>query len=93
MLGHNVLTLALLVPAVASSVIHPTRRQSSLDSFVQSESTVALQGVLNNIGANGSSVPGASAGVVVASPSQSNPDCTFFPHVTQLCELTSARLL
>ena len=78
MLGHNILTLALLaslVQAVTSSVVRPSRRQSSLDSFIQSESTIALQGVLNNIGANGSSVAGASSGVVVASPSKSNPDC------------------
>jgi glucoamylase len=80
MVGHNILTFALLVPAVTSSVIRPSRRQSSLDSFIQSESTVALQGVLNNIGANGTSDAGASPGVVVASPSKSNPDCTFFPH-------------
>lgn len=78
MRGHNLLTLALLVPAVASSLVHSSRRQSSLDSFIKSESTIALHGVLNNIGANGSMVAGASSGIVVASPSKSNPDCVFF---------------
>jgi glucoamylase len=77
MLGHNILTLALLVPAVASSLVHPSRQQSNLDSFIESESIIALQGVLNNIGANGSKVAGASSGIVVASPSKSNPDCVF----------------
>ncbi|KAJ5226860.1 uncharacterized protein N7469_006866 [Penicillium citrinum] len=74
MFVSNILTLALLVPAAVSAGIHPYRRQSGLDGFIQSESSIALQGILNNIGANGSAVPGASAGVVVASPSKSNPD-------------------
>jgi glucoamylase len=50
------------------------RASGSLSSFVTSESSVALQGVLNNIGPNGSAVPGAAAGLVIASPSTSNPD-------------------
>ncbi|KAJ5126576.1 glycosyl hydrolase family 15 [Penicillium atrosanguineum] len=94
MLGHNTWTLALLaslLPAVTSSVVHPSRRQSSLESFIQSESTVALQGVLNNIGANGSSVAGASSGVVVASPSKSNPD--YFYTWTRDAALTLAMVV
>jgi glucoamylase len=51
-----------------------------LNSFVVSEKAVALQGALNNIGPNGSMVPGAGAGLVVASPSKANPNCEFgFP--------------
>ena len=46
-----------------------------LNSFVASEKAIALQGALNNIGPNGSMVPGAGAGFVVASPSKVNPDC------------------
>jgi glucoamylase len=75
MFGSNILALALLVPAAVSSAIHPHRRQSGLDGFIQSESSVSLQGILNNIGPDGSAVSGASAGVVVASPSKTNPDC------------------
>ncbi|KAJ5546967.1 hypothetical protein N7494_004552 [Penicillium frequentans] len=74
MLTANLLTLALLAPGALSSVLHPTRRQSSLSSYIQSESSIALQGVLDNIGANGSKVTGASSGIVVASPSKVNPD-------------------
>ncbi|KAJ6014999.1 hypothetical protein N7540_009590 [Penicillium herquei] len=73
----NVLALAaLLTPGVLSSVLHqiPVRRDSSLSSFIQSESSLALQGVLDNIGADGSKVAGASSGVVVASPFKVNPD-------------------
>ena len=49
-----------------------------LNSFITSEKAVALQGALNNIGPNGSMVPGAGAGFVVASPSKANPDCESF---------------
>jgi glucoamylase len=46
-----------------------------VDSFVGTERGIALEGVLANIGPNGSMVPGAAAGLVVASPSKVNPDC------------------
>ena len=49
-----------------------------VDSFVATERKIALQGALNNIGPNGSLVPGAGAGFVVASPSQVNPNCQSF---------------
>ncbi|KAJ5088074.1 hypothetical protein N7456_011690 [Penicillium angulare] len=74
MLPINVLALALLAPGAISTPLQPGRRQTSLSSFIQSESSVALQGVLDNIGANGSKVSGASSGIVVASPSKVNPD-------------------
>jgi len=48
-----------------------------LNSFVSSERKIALQGALNNIGPDGSAVPGAGAGFVVASPSKENPNCEF----------------
>ena len=47
-----------------------------VDSYVSTERDIALEGVLANIGPNGSLVPGAAAGFVVASPSKVNPDCT-----------------
>jgi glucoamylase len=50
-------------------------RARDLNSFVASEKAIALQGALNNIGPNGSMVPGAGAGFVVASPSKANPNC------------------
>lgn len=54
---------------------HEERATGSLSSFIASESPIALQGVLNNIGSTGSKVPGAAAGLVVASPSKSDPNC------------------
>ena len=51
------------------------RATGSLASFIASESPIALQGVLNNIGNTGSKAPGAWAGITIASPSTSNPNC------------------
>ena len=48
-----------------------------VNSFVATERAIALQGALNNIGPDGSLVPGAEAGFVVASPSQVNPNCQY----------------
>ena len=45
-----------------------------LASFITNERPVALQGILDNVGANGILVQGADAGVVVASPSTDNPN-------------------
>ncbi|KAB5572515.1 family 15 glycosyl hydrolase [Coniochaeta sp. 2T2.1] len=48
-----------------------------VDSFISTERGLALDGVLANIGPNGSLVPGTAAGLVVASPSKVNPDYFF----------------
>ena len=48
-----------------------------LEKWMHDEETVALRGVLDNIGAEGSKVKGAGSGIVVASPSKKDPDCTF----------------
>lgn len=47
----------------------------SVDSFIATESLIALNHILCNIGSSGCDAAGASSGVVVASPSQVNPDC------------------
>jgi hypothetical protein len=73
MLTINLLT-ALLAPGVLSAALHP-RQETDLSGFVETVSALALKSILNNIGADGSAVSGASAGIVVASPSKSDPDC------------------
>ncbi|KAK7711543.1 glycoside hydrolase 15 protein [Botryosphaeria dothidea] len=60
---------ALAVPAATLK-----KRQSSVDTFISTESPIAYAGVLANIGDDGSKVAGAAAGIVVASPSKSEPD-------------------
>ncbi|KAJ5609979.1 glycosyl hydrolase family 15 [Penicillium lagena] len=75
MLFSNSVAIAALVPSVMASALRPVHpQQADLSRVSQSESPIALQSVLRNIGANGSDVAEASAGVVVASPSTSNPD-------------------
>lgn len=49
-------------------------RQTTIDTFITAQTTVSINGVLANIG-GGSKAPGVPAGIVVASPSRSNPDC------------------
>lgn len=51
------------------------RATGSLSSWLASEDTYSLQGVLANIGANGADASGAASGIVVASPSKTNPNC------------------
>lgn len=73
----------ILVQSLVSSAVglaspatgYGIKKRADLDSFITSESPIAYKGTLANIGPNGTGAPGASAGIVVASPSQSNPDC------------------
>ncbi|KAH8081990.1 glucoamylase [Cristinia sonorae] len=46
----------------------------SVDSYVNTEGPIAKAGLLANIGPNGSKAHGAKAGIVIASPSTSNPN-------------------
>lgn len=62
-------SLALLWGAHAQS--------STVDAYLASESPIAKAGLLANIGPSGSKASGAKAGVVIASPSHSNPDYLF----------------
>lgn len=48
----------------------------SVDSFIATESPIALTDLLCNIGSAGACVPGADSGIVLASPDSTNPDCT-----------------
>ena len=48
---------------------------SDLGRYIKKQSDVSIQGVLANIGADGSRAQGAAPGAVVASPSRSDPDC------------------
>ncbi|TFK40812.1 glycoside hydrolase family 15 protein [Crucibulum laeve] len=46
----------------------------TIDQYIDSESSIAKVGVLANIGPSGAKSSGAKAGVVIASPSTSDPD-------------------
>ena len=77
MLTNYLLSLNILAGAVVASPRFPIfRRQADVDAFIEKQTPIAKQGVLDNIGADGERVEGAAAGIVVASPSKENPDCT-----------------
>lgn len=46
-----------------------------IESWLNMEIPYAFDGVLNNIGPDGAKATGAGSGIVIASPSHSNPDC------------------
>jgi glucoamylase len=69
--------VSLVCSGALANPAHPTSKPTHLDAFITSEMAIALQGALNNIGPNGSKVPGAGAGFVVASPSTTNPNCQY----------------
>ncbi|GIJ82035.1 hypothetical protein Asppvi_000538 [Aspergillus pseudoviridinutans] len=66
---------ALSDPAqiVIPAIITP-QTTDLLESWLAQETSYALDGVFNNIGPNGAKATGADSGIVIASPSQSNPD-------------------
>lgn len=47
----------------------------SASSFLATEVPIALADLLCNIGSAGSCAAGANSGIVIASPSKTNPDC------------------
>ncbi|KAL5527654.1 hypothetical protein ACEPAG_6455 [Sanghuangporus baumii] len=51
--------------------------QTSVDSYIATEGPIAKTNLLANIGPDGSRSQGASAGIVIASPSTSNPNYLF----------------
>lgn len=48
--------------------------QSTVDTYIAREGPIAKAGLLANIGPSGAKASGAHAGVVIASPSTSDPD-------------------
>ena len=72
----KLLFLALFAGAIATQAPISVP-QASLDDWLSTEADIALTGILNNIGDTGVWVQGARRGVVVASPSTEEPDCTY----------------
>lgn len=68
------LPAALLFSGTQATPLELESRQASIDAFITAQTTVSINGVLANIG-GGSKAPGVPAGIVVASPSRSDPDC------------------
>ncbi|ROT38732.1 glucoamylase P [Sodiomyces alkalinus F11] len=68
-LGLAVASLVLVISAGAAC--------DELGDDITQQRPVALEAVLDNIGPDGSQVPGTAAGLVVASPSRNDPDYFF----------------
>ncbi|KAL2830841.1 putative glycosyl hydrolase, family 15 [Aspergillus cavernicola] len=71
-LSYALCALALGQCALAAPQLSP-RATASLDAWLATETTVSLDGILDNIGASGAYALSARAGVVIASPSTSEP--------------------
>jgi glucoamylase len=71
----NALPAFLLFVGAQSTPLVSQKRQASIDSFVQTQAAISINAVLANIGTDGSKAQGVPAGIVVASPSRSDPDC------------------
>jgi glucoamylase len=64
--------------ALPGSVTHVSDiSKRSVDTFLASESPIALANLLCNIGSAGACASGAGSGLVMASPSKTSPDCAF----------------
>ncbi|KAG8626199.1 hypothetical protein KVT40_006600 [Elsinoe batatas] len=73
LLGSLSLLLGLSAAAPSPERLE-ARATGALSAWLPVQSARAYQGVLDNIGSTGAKVSGARAGVVVASPSKTNPD-------------------
>lgn len=49
----------------------------SVDDFINTQTPIALNNLLCNVGPDGCRAFGTSAGAVIASPSTTDPDCEF----------------
>ncbi|KAF7980587.1 hypothetical protein HWV62_37342 [Athelia sp. TMB] len=67
----------LALSALVFSASTYASRSSSADTYISTEGPLARAGMLANIGPDGSKSSGASPGVVVASPSTTNPDYVY----------------
>jgi glucoamylase len=66
-----------IVPVALLGLSQLSIAQSSVDSYISSEYPIAKAGLLANIGPSGAKSHGASPGVVIASPSTTNPNYLF----------------
>ncbi|KAF2463096.1 starch-binding glucan 1,4-alpha-glucosidase [Lindgomyces ingoldianus] len=79
MISRNIFTrlcaLALVLPlGQCIPATPPVQKRAALDTWIANENSIALSGVLANIGSTGAKSYGASSGLVLASPSKVNPN-------------------
>lgn len=65
---------SLLGSALAHQPQHLKVRATSVAAYIATQSPISKAGILANIGPSGAKSEGAASGVVIASPSTTNPD-------------------
>lgn len=93
MLSKTIKTVAVLVAAFLGAInAEPVGRQQckDLEKFINKQDKISIAGVLANIGTDGSKAEGVPAGIVVASPSKSDPDCMPRPEHCETQLLTNS---
>ena len=73
----TLLAVAAKVSALPAESLQ-VRASGSLSSWIATESPLARSLLLANIGSNGGNDRGSASGIVVASPSDTNPNCLYF---------------
>lgn len=53
------------------------RSTASANSYLIKEGVFSYESILKNLGNTGTNAPGTAAGLLVASPTTKNPDCTW----------------
>lgn len=74
LLGSYAYQAVLGRPEASRVRAQPDLVKRDVDSFIASESPIALTHLLCNIGSDGCDAAGVDSGVVIASPSKDNPD-------------------
>ena len=72
----------LCLPPISRLLRNALVETIPLSKFIAFETTIARSGISDNIGPDGANAPGAAPGIVVASPSQRDPDCTYVAEST-----------
>jgi glucoamylase len=67
----------LAAPGPSRIARDPNVIKRAADTFLATESPIALNRLICNIGSSGACVSGAGSGLVIASPSKTNPDCQY----------------
>lgn len=77
-----------LTNSIAGAVASPAslQKRQDVDSYIEAEKPIALQGILSNFGPKGNLSRGATPGIPVAGNSETNPPCTL-----SLLHLTAAK--
>ena len=71
---HSFLPAALVLASVRGGSLTSHTKRDTLNNFIKRQQDVSVQGILKNVGPDGSNAKGLPPGVLIASPT-SNPPC------------------